>query len=105
MSPVPSPYGNHVCLVTVIAATAQVEEGCDVVRGHGSAHIPRDHSDPGGANTGGVTAGRPSLTLVSFPQGPFSGNKLRQVWVQTLRRTTVGPVSRLPGSPRGGQLS
>lgn len=67
--PVPSPYGDHVCPVTVIAGAAQVEKGRDIVGGHGSAHVPRDHSDPGDGGTGGVTTGHHPLPSSSLPQG------------------------------------
>lgn len=69
--PAPSPYGDHVCPVTVIAATAQVEEGRDVVRGHGGAHVPRDHSDPGGTISEGLLLGTIPLSSVSLPRGSF----------------------------------
>lgn len=48
------PYGNHICTITVVA-TAQMKKRCDVVRGHGSAHIPCNHSDP---ESGVALAGR-----------------------------------------------
>lgn len=59
------PYGNHICTITVLA-TAQVKKRCDIVRGHGSPHVPCNHSDPGGRCMGGFTAGH------HFPTLPFS---------------------------------
>lgn len=64
-----SPYGNHICTITVVA-TAQVKKRCDIVRGHGSPHIPCNHSDPGGRGMGGFTAG------YRFPTLPFSFTRL-----------------------------
>lgn len=58
-----SPDGNHICTITVVA-TAQMKKRCDIVRGHGSPHIPCNHSDPGGMRMGGFTAG-------PFPCPPF----------------------------------
>lgn len=86
----PSPYGDHVCTITVIATT-QVEEGCDIVWGHSSAHIPRDHSDPGGRGIGEVTAG---YHLPTFPCPPTGLSLERQIWVKSPRRTHSGP--RIP---------
>lgn len=67
--PAPSPYGDHICPVTVTAGAAQVEKGRDIVGGHGGAHVPRDHSDPGDGGMGGVTTGRHPLPSSSLPQG------------------------------------
>lgn len=67
MRPEPSPYGDHVRTITVIT-TAQVKEGRDIIGGHGGAHVPRDHSDPGGRDMANLLCGHHSLP----PQPPSS---------------------------------